>query len=58
MTERSVPMNVTKELRETIFSLKHELTYDEFLSKLIKKIPESKEKTQGVKPSRSIKGAS
>jgi hypothetical protein len=57
MTERSVSIYVRKELRDIIHDLKHELSYDQYLSELVKKIPESP-KTQGLKtPSRSIKGA-
>jgi hypothetical protein len=41
MTERNVSIYVTKELRSVIHTLKHELTYDQFLSELIKKNPES-----------------
>jgi hypothetical protein len=40
MTERDVSIYVTKELRSVIHTLKHELTYDQFLSGLIKKNPE------------------
>jgi hypothetical protein len=56
MYERQVIINVSKELRDTIKSLKRELTYEQFLSEMIKKISETS--TQSVKkPSRSIKGA-
>lgn len=55
MTERNVVIYVTKELRNTIKTLKKELSYEHFISELVKKIPESS--TQSMKkPSRSIKG--
>jgi len=58
MYERQVIINVSKELRNTIKTLKHELTYDQFLLELLKKIPEFNPKTQSLKnPERSIKGA-
>ena len=58
MYERQVIINVSKELRNTIKTLKRELTYDEFLSELIKRNPESAPRTQELKfPKRSIKGA-
>jgi len=57
MSQRPTYIPLSKEFRNTIKTLKRELTYEEFLSDLIKKIPESNSKTQGVKPSRTIKGA-
>ncbi len=35
MTERTVMINVTKEVRDTIKILKKELTYDQYFSNLI-----------------------
>jgi hypothetical protein len=56
MSLRPTYIPITLELRDTIKILKRELTYEQYLSELIKKIPESS--TQSVKkPSRSIKGA-
>ena len=57
MYERQVIINVSKELREQIKTLKRELTYEQFIFELIKKIPEFP-RTQSLKcPKRSIKGA-
>ena len=56
MSLRPTYIPITLELRDTIKILKRELTYEQYLSELIKKIPESS--TLSVKkPSRSIKGA-
>ncbi len=44
MPERDVPINVTREFRDKIKTLKRELTYEQFLDNLInsgRKIPQS-----------------
>ena len=57
MYERQVIINVSKELREQIKTLKRELTYEQFIFELVKKNSELPQ-TQGVKnPKRQIKGA-
>ncbi|MBC8503022.1 MAG: hypothetical protein H8D35_07885 [Nitrosopumilus sp.] len=56
MTERDVSINVTKALRDVIQNLKKELTYDQFLSELVKKTPEPFDSGMKI-PKRSIKGA-
>jgi hypothetical protein len=59
MYERQVIINVSKELREQIKTLKRELTYDQFISELIQKNPEFPQ-TQVMKkasPKEQPKGA-
>ena len=57
MYERQVIINVSKELREQIKTLKRELTYEQFIFELVKKNSELPQ-TQSVKtPKRSNKGS-